>query len=66
MAGYTKDFLVDAFVSRYAETFKTSEELNRFREVYGSRHFDKVGKDQFRKDCSLDAAAIKLYKDSLK
>lgn len=66
MAGYTKEFLVSAFVSRYAHTFKTSEELEKFREVYGNQHFDKVGRDQFRKDCTLDAAAVKLYKESLK
>lgn len=63
---YTKEFLVSAFVSRYVSIFKTTEDKAEFTETYGNQHYDKVGKEQFRKDCCLDADAIKIYKESLK
>lgn len=59
MAGYTKEFLVNAFVSRYEPlgldaVESTAEMANDF--------YDKVGKDKFRVYCSLDAEAIRKYK----
>ncbi len=61
MAGYSKDMLVDAFVSRYKSVPCSYDLLKMANEFY-----DKVGKDEFRKYCSLDAEAIKAYKNSLK
>ncbi len=63
---YTKEFLVSAFVSRYASTFTCGVEFEAFKQKMGYDHFDKVGRDEFRKHTCLDAAAIKEYKDSLK
>jgi hypothetical protein len=59
MAGYTRDFLIECFVSRYEilgleaceKQYKLASEL-----------YDRVGKDKFRTYASLDADAIKQYK----
>ena len=58
MAGYTKEFLVDAYVSRYKGV---SVDVSQLRDL-AVRHYDKVGKDQFRVAASLDAAEIKKFK----
>jgi hypothetical protein len=60
-AAYTKEFLVDAFVSRYAGV-KTSVDLKSLAE----KLYDEVGKDKFRAYASLDADAIRVYKASKK
>lgn len=60
-SGYTKEFLVEAIVSRYTSTFRTLEEEFTYRDMIES-YYDRVGKDQFRVSASLDAAAIKKYK----
>lgn len=64
--GYTREFLVCAFADKYRVCSKTEEYFLDFKQRIGYDHYDKVGKAQFRKDTSLDAAAIKLYKESLK
>lgn len=61
MAGYTKEFLIDAFMSRYFEAIDTAREIN-LRNI-AEAHYDKVGKDKFREAASLDAAAIRKYKE---
>jgi len=58
-AGYSKEFLVDAFVSRYAPLgvdtcLKLSEMAWKF--------YDEVGKIKFREYCCLDAEAIRKFK----
>lgn len=58
MAGYTKEFLVDAYVSRYAGV---SVDTTQLRDL-AVRHYDKVGKDAFRVSASLDADEIKKFK----
>jgi hypothetical protein len=63
---YTRDFLVSAFADKYAAIFATDDEFYEFKIKFGYDHFDKVGRDQFRKDCSLNADAIKKYKENLK
>ena len=60
-AAYTKEFLVDAFVSRYAGV-KTGVDLKGLAE----KCYDEVGKDKFRVYASLDADAIRVYKASKK
>jgi hypothetical protein len=62
MAGYTKEFLMNAFLSRYESLGEAKLE---WMAQMASDFYDEVGKDEFRKYCSLDAAAIKLYKESL-
>ncbi len=61
MAGYTKDFLVQAFLSRYvslsADKFVSLEKM-------ADSFYDEVGRDKFRIYCSLDADAIKTAKNS--
>ena len=59
MAGYTKEFLVEAFMSRY--TSLAPERFVSLRKM-ADEHYDQVGKDKFRLSASLDAEAIKLYK----
>jgi hypothetical protein len=65
MAGYNKDFLIDAFMSRYIHcTLITIEQLEKMEQM-AIDLYDKVGRDKFRAYASLDAEAIKLYKESL-
>ena len=59
MAGYSKEMLVDAYVSRYMSVGDEAVEMLRKLAV---AHFDNVGKDAFRVSASLDAAAIREYK----
>lgn len=66
MAGYTKEFLIAAFMSRYiACTLITIEQLEKMEQM-AIDLYDRVGRDKFRSYASLDADAIKLYKESLK
>jgi hypothetical protein len=58
MAGYSKEFLVDAYVSRYQGV---SSNVSQLREL-AVQHYDRVGKDQFRVSASLDADEIKKFK----
>lgn len=61
MAGYSKQFLIDAFLSRYLSlSIETLEKL----ELMANEFYDTVGRDKFRVYCSLDADAIKLYKQT--
>ena len=64
---YTKQFLMEAFLSRYADVM--SKDTPGERATYTSMisdFYDKVGKDKFRVLASLDADAIKLFKASKK
>jgi len=60
--GYTKEFLVDAFVQRYQPLGDTAMAKQR---VLAEQLWDRVGKDDFRQYCSLDAEAIRLYKQMM-
>jgi hypothetical protein len=65
MAGYTKEFLIDAFMSRYvACTLISVESLERLEKM-AIDLYDRVGRDKFRTYASLDADAIKTYKATL-
>lgn len=59
MAGYTKEFLVCAFVHRYEPLG-----LDAVDSMYkmATKFYDEVGRDKFRIYCSLDAEAIRTYK----
>lgn len=62
MAGYTREFLVDCFVSRYE--CLGAERAQKQRDL-ANHTYDKYGKDLFRKYASLDAEAIRVYKKHL-
>jgi hypothetical protein len=62
MAGYTRDFLLECFVSRYEPLgFETVERQYRL----AAKAYDEFGKDRFRELASLDAKAIREYKTKL-
>ena len=65
MSGYTKDFLIAAFMSRYIACQIISIEKLEHLEKLAIELYDKVGKDKFRTYASLDADAIKTYKTTL-
>lgn len=65
MAGYSREFLIDAFMSRYIKsTLITIEELVRLEQM-ACDLYDRVGRDSFRSYASLDAEAIRVYKNSV-
>jgi len=63
--GYSKDFLVAAFMSRYINCKLITIEQLESLEQLAVKLYDRVGRDKFRDYCSLDANAIKLYKAQL-
>ena len=64
MSGYTREFLIAAFMSRYiACNLITIEQLEHL-ETITAELYDKVGRDKFRVYASLDADAIKIYKQT--
>lgn len=65
MAGYSRDFLIDAFLSRYIRcTLITIEQLVNLEQMANDL-YDKVGRDSFRTYASLDAEALRVYKNSV-
>lgn len=63
--GYTKEFLVDAFLHKFmACKAITIEEFDRL-EVMANKFFDEAGRDKFRVYASLDADAIREYKKEI-
>jgi len=63
MAGYSRDFLIDAFLSRYLKALNIEQLLNL--EQMANDLYDRVGRDAFRSYASLDAEAIRVYKNSV-
>lgn len=63
MAAYTKEFLVSVYMSRFLQCslididdlVKLEDQANRF--------YDEVGRDKFRVYASVDAEAIRNYKN---
>ena len=60
---YDKPFLMDAFLSRYAEVLSkdTPEEVAKYTKMVAA-FYDSVGKDKFRIWASLDATAINVFR----
>lgn len=59
MAGYSKEFLVGAFVHRYEPLgLEAVESMHKL----ASKFYDTAGKDKFRVYASLDADALRKYK----
>jgi hypothetical protein len=65
MAAYTKEFLVDAFMSRYIQCSLITIDALVELEDMANNFYDEVGRDKFRVYCSLDADALKVYKATL-
>lgn len=62
MAAYSRDFLISAFLSRYV-TLPEDQFIQLVEMAY--QFYDRAGRDKFRVYCSLDAEAIKLYREQL-
>lgn len=65
MAGYTKEFLVDAYLSRFMACSLITPEQIESLEVMANNFYDEVGRDKFRTYASLDAEAIRNYKSMI-
>lgn len=63
MAGYSKQFLIDAFMSRYTSCSLISIEALEKMEQMADKFYDEVGRDKFRVYASLDAEAIRVFKN---
>lgn len=64
MAGYSRQFLIDAFLSRYINCKLISiNKLVRLEQMANDL-YDRVGRDGFRTYASLDAEALRVYKNS--
>jgi len=61
MAGYSREFLIDAFVSRYEVLGNT---IAGVQKALAEQLYDEVGKDKFRVYASLDADALKEFKSA--
>ena len=64
MAGYSKDFLIAAYLHRFMGLPSTTVEVLEVLESNASRFYDEKGKDLFRVYAALDAEAIREYKNS--
>jgi hypothetical protein len=65
MAGYTKDFLVDAFLDRFVNCSLITLDQLESMETMANRFYDEVGRDKFRVYSSLDADTLKRYKATI-
>lgn len=65
MAGYTKEFLIDAFLSRFVNSTVLAVEQVERLEIMANDFYDQVGRDKFRVYASLDADAVKQYKATI-
>lgn len=65
MAGYTKEFLVDAFLDRFVTCSLVTIEQMESMETMANRFYDQAGRDKFRVYASLDAEALKIYKTKI-
>lgn len=63
MAGYSKDFLIDAFLHRFLKCELISIEKLEELEQMAIKFYDENGRDKFRLYTSLDADAIRAYKN---
>lgn len=61
MAAYSKEFLIDAFMSRYIPHLDVDALLDL--EKSAENLYDRVGRDSFRTYACLDAEAIRDYKN---
>lgn len=64
-AGYSKEFLVSAYLSRFMGCSTITVEQLENLENIANNFYDRVGRDKFRVYASLDADTIRKYKESL-
>lgn len=64
MAAYTKEFLVDAYVHRFMFNKHITVDQLCELEQNANKFYDEVGRDKFRVYASLDADALKQYKNA--
>ena len=62
-ATYTKEFLIDAYLSRFLACKAIAIEKLELLEANAIDLYDRVGRDKFRVYASLDAEAIRDYKN---
>lgn len=65
MAGYTKEFLVDAYLWRFTKIPSISIDQLLDLEQIANKTYDTYGKDKFREYSSLDAEYLRNYKQAL-
>ena len=66
MAGYTKEFLVDAYLWRFTRIPSISIDQLLDLEQIANKTYDTYGKDKFREYSSLDAEYLRNYRASVK
>jgi hypothetical protein len=66
MAGYTREFLIDAYLWRFTKIPSIGIEQLLELEQIANKTYDTYGKDKFRDYSSLDAEYLRNYKASLK
>jgi hypothetical protein len=66
MAGYTREFLIDAYLWRFTKVPSIGIEQLLELEQIANKTYDTYGKDKFRDYSSLDAEYLRNYKASLK
>ena len=66
MAGYTREFLIDAYLWRFTKIPSIGIEQLLELEQIANKTYDTYGKDKFRDYSSLDAEYLRNYKASIK
>ena len=66
MAGYTREFLIDAYLHRFTKIPSIGIEQLLELEQIANKTYDTYGKDKFRDYSSLDAEYLRNYKASIK
>lgn len=66
MAGYTREFLIDAYLWRFTKIPSITIEKLLSLEQIANKTYDTYGKDKFRDYSSLDAEYLRNYKASIK
>lgn len=59
---YTREFLICAFLSRYIDM--PTDTFMRLADM-AENFYNEAGRDKFRVYCSLDADALRVYKNKL-
>lgn len=62
---YTREDVVEAGLLRFRRGNINNQDLTALETMFYN-HYDEVGKDEFRKNASVDAEAMKIYFESKK
>lgn len=66
MAGYTREFLIDAYLWRFTKVPSIDIDALLNLERIANKTYDTYGKDKFRDYASLNAEYLRNYKASIK